>query len=185
MADLVLVPEKSSVRIHTFAEGMFSRLAHDLELRCTKLEGRATRSDSAPDSGTATLEVPIEGIAFGGILHGDRVDESGLSVGSPSDVIEKMHKDVFQGRASGPVRLEVTLDAGSARIRIVPPNGRAVERTVRPTLTDEAGGSVRVKGMVDVSLAAIGSATVKGPMGAFRVKDRIEVLFDAVFAPPA
>jgi hypothetical protein len=183
VADLVLVPDKSSVRIHTFAEGMFSRLAHDLELRCTNLEGRATRREGTPDSGSATLEVPISGIQFGGILHGDRVDEGGLPVGSPSDVIEKMHKDVFQGRASGTVRIEATLDAGSARIRLVPPNGRAVERTARPTLEDLPGGEVRVKGMVDVSLAAIGSATVKGPMGAFRVKDRIEVLFDVVFAP--
>lgn len=183
MADLVLVPEKSSVRIHTFAEGMFSRLAHDLELRCTKVEGRATRHALTPDSGTATLEVPIAGIQFGGILHGDRVDENGLNVGSPSDVLEKMHKDVFQGRSNGNVRIEVTLDGGSARVRLVPPNGRAIERTTRPSLEDLPGGEVRVKGTVDVSLAAIGSATVKGPMGAFRVKDRVDVLFDVVFAP--
>ena len=177
MTDLLFDPNSSRVRIRTFAEGLFARLAHDLELACKDLSGRARLG------GSATLEVPIGRIEVAGVLQGDRVDERTLSASDRDDILGKMRKDVFQSGASASVRVEVTVDGGSAKIRIVPPNGRAVERTTRPKITEEADGKVRVSGTIDLSLAAIGSATVKGPMNAFRVKDRVEILFDVVFAP--
>lgn len=45
------------------------------------------------------------------------------------------------------------------------------------------GDAVHASGSFEVSLMAIGSDVVKGPMGAFRVKDRVKVLFDVRFAP--
>ena len=52
VTDLVLDPAQSRVRIHTFAEGLLARLAHDLELVCGDLSGHATRSaDGAPGRG--------------------------------------------------------------------------------------------------------------------------------------
>lgn len=183
MADLLLDQAKSRVKIRTFAEGLFAKLAHDLELQCTKLEGKASRSDDGPTKGTATIDVPVGGIEVAGVLKGDAVDEQGLSAGDRSDCLEKMRKDVFHTGPTGIVRVHVTLDDGSARVRIEPPNGRAVERTMRPNVTEEGAGRVRVRGALDVSLAAIGSATVKGPMNAFRVKDRVEILIDVTFYP--
>ena len=182
MADLVLDPAKSRVRLRTFAEGLFARLAHDLELTCTELSGRATRHESNAASGTATIDVPIGKIEVAGVLQGGRVDERGLSPSDRADCLEKMRKDVFHANASAIVRVHVVLDNGAARVRIEPPNGRAVERTTRPDVTAE-DGAVRVTGTLDLSLAAIGSAQVKGPMNAFRVKDRVEVLFDVGFYP--
>jgi len=183
VAELLLDPAKSRVRIRTFAEGLFAKLAHDLELTCAKLEGRASRNDESTTVGTATVDVPVGGIEVAGILKGDSVDERGLSPSDRADCLEKMRKDVFQASASATVRVHVVMDAGAARVRIVPPNGRAIERAVRPTVSDDGDGRVRVKGALDVSLASIGSATVKGPMNAFRVKDRVEILFDVVFYP--
>lgn len=183
MADLLLDPAKSRVRIRTFAEGFFAKLAHDLELTCAKLEGRASRNDDSLTMGTATVDVPVGGIEVAGILKGDSVDERGLSPSDRDDCLSKMRKDVFQSGASATVRVHIVLDGGSARVKIVPPNGRSVERTMRPTVSDEGEGRVRVKGALDVSLASIGSATVKGPMNAFRVKDRVEILFDVMFYP--
>jgi len=47
---------------------------------------------------------------------------------------------------------------------------------------DEGKGSAaRVRGDLVVSLSALGSSTVKGPMNAFRVKDAVEISFDVVF----
>lgn len=183
MAELLLDPAKSRVRIRTFAEGLLAKLAHDLELTCTKLDGRATRDDDSLTVGTATVDVPLGGIEVAGVLEGDTVDERGLSAGERADCLEKMRKDVFSAGASAMVRVSVVLDGGSARVRITPPNGRAIERTMRPAVTDAGDGRVRVKGALDVSLASIGSATVKGPMNAFRVKDRVEILIDVVFEP--
>lgn len=184
VSELVLDSKKSRVRIRTFAEGLLARLAHDLELVCSDLSGRASvneRADGA-QTGSATIDVPIAKIAVLGILHGEHVDEQGMSASDRSDCLDKMRKDVFHAGPGAAVHVTVVVEAGAARVRIEPPNGRAVERTVRPEIT-ESGGGLRAKGSIDLSLAAIGSSTVKGPMNAFRVKDKVEILFDVTFYP--
>ncbi len=92
--------------------------------------------------------------------------------------------EVFHAGLEAIVRVEAHLDGGSARVRVVPPNGRGVEIIVRPTVR-ALGDAVRATGTFELSLAAVGSDAIKGPMGAFRVKDRVRVSFDVVFAPAA
>ena len=184
--DLVLDAARSRVRIHTFAEGLLARLAHDLELSCGELEGTAS-GDKDATAGTASILVPLRGMAVAGVLGKDgRVDDRGLSPTERRDCIAKMYSDVFHSRAGGVVRVEVKLAGGEARLRIVPPSESEVVVVIRPDLRPEAGG-VRATGSFDVSLKAIGSGPVKGPMGAFRVKDRVMISFDVLFvvAPPA
>lgn len=180
MTKLVLDPDQSHVRLHTFAEGLLARLAHDLELECRGLSGSAERVSE--DKATATLEAPITRIEVGGTLKSGRVDPHGLSPSDRDDVLDKMRKDVFHGSA-GAVRIEATLEGPSkARVRVISPSGRTVERSV-PVRIDSSDGTQRVSGSLDLSLHAIGSDAVKGPMNAFRVKDKVEVLFDVVFKP--
>ncbi|MBX3229492.1 MAG: hypothetical protein KIT84_17260 [Labilithrix sp.] len=179
---LRLDPNRARIRIRTFAEGLLSRLAHDLELTCRDVTG--TAEDRANDAGTARLEVPVAKIDVAGTLKNGVVDPNGLSASDREDCLTKMRREVFQAKgASDVVRIEVDVDDGRARIRVIPPNGKAVERIVplRPSKDDD--GAVKATGTVDVSLNAIGSLPVKGPMNAFRVKDRVEVLFDVAFVP--
>lgn len=176
---LALDPDKSHVRLHTFAEGLLARLAHDLELECRGLSGAAERLGEG--KATATLEAPIARIEVGGTLKDGRVDTRALSSSDRHDVLDKMRKEVFH-RNEGVVRVEATLDGTEAHVRVVPPNGRAVERSV-PVRVDSSDGAQRVSGSLSISLHAIGSDPVKGPMNAFRVKDRVEVIFDVVFRP--
>jgi hypothetical protein len=173
---------KSRARIRTFAQGLLARLAHDLELTCHGLTGKGDQT--AAESGTASLEIPIAKIEVAGTLKGERVDPNGLSPSDRADCLEKMVRDVFHTRASDGdvVRVEASLEAHGARVRITPPRGRAVERTVALRIAREGEGT-RVTGRFDLSLEALGSDPVKGPMNAFRVKDQVEVLFDVVFAP--
>ncbi len=181
MTKLTVDPEKTQVRIRTFAEGLFSRLAHDLELVCRGIEGTAERP--SPESGSATLAVPISKIDVAGTLKSGRVDPSGLSPSDREDVLRKMRHDVFHAKDPGAsVRVEATVEAGKARVRVVPPNGRAVERSV-PVRLEAAtdAGTARVSGRFELSLDALGSDPVKGPMNAFRVKDTVEVAFDVTF----
>lgn len=179
MTAYVLSADKSRVRIRTFAEGLLARLAHDLELRCGDLEGTATRDG---EGGSAKIEAPIAAISVAGVLHGERVDERGLSPSDQRDVLEKMKRDVFHASGGGEVVVEATLDAGRARVKVIPPNGRAFDATTRVELVDDAG-AVRARGSLSLSLSAIGSDAVKGPMGAFRMKDKVEIHFDLVFQP--
>lgn len=185
VTDLVLDPARSRVRLQTFAEGLLARLAHDLELACGDLSGTASRADGgSTTTGTASIEAPIRAIAIAGVLGKDgRVDERGLSTSEKSDAATKMRHDVFHAGHDGVVRVEVELEGTSARVRVAPPRGKAVEVIVRPEVRAE-GDALRATGTFDLSLSALGSDVVKGPMNAFRVKDKVKVLFDVLFAPP-
>lgn len=171
---LALDPARSSVRVHTFAEGLFSRLAHDLELTCRGVSGASSSADSA------TLEAPIDRIEVSGTRKGGRLDPSGLSSSERADILEKMRKDVFHTKG-GSVRIEATRrEEGSARVRVIVPGGKSAERTAAVQITSGTD-EVRVVGSLELSLAALGSDPVKGPMNAFRVKDGVEIYFDVVF----
>lgn len=180
MTDLVLDAAKSRVRIQTFAEGLLARLAHNLELECGELSGTAARDGK---TATVSFEAPLRGFSVAGVLGKDgRTDERGLSPAERRDALAKMQHDVFHAGADGVVRVEAHLDDDAARVRIVPPNDRAVETVIRPDVRAE-GDAVRATGTFEISLAAIGSDVVKGPMNAFRVKDKVKVIFEVVFTP--
>lgn len=177
---LVLDPDRSSVRVRTFAEGLFSRLAHDLELSCRDLSGSAERASET--EGTATIVVPIAKIDVAGTVKAGRVDPEGLSSSDRASCLEKMRKDVFHAN-DGAVHVSTKLEsAKQARVSIMHPKGRTLERSVRVDVTSEES-AYRVTGTFELSLAAIGSDPVKGPMNAFRMKDKVEIFFDVVFCP--
>ncbi len=179
---LVLDPSLTTIRIRTFAEGLFSRLAHDLELGCRDVRGTAERGDDVAREGTARIEVPIGGLHVAGTVKDGRLDASGLSPSERADCLAKMRNDVFQAKDErAAIRIEAELAGGRARMKLVCPNGRTLDRAVTLKVAAVEGGSTRVSGTIDVSLAAIGSAPVKGPMNAFRVKDVIQIAFDLVF----
>ena len=174
---LAIDPEKSRVRIHTFAEGLLSRLAHDLEIVCEKMEGTATREGA---SATAALSVPLSAMTVSGVLKKGTLDTSVLSDSDCRDVLDKMRREVFHADAGAAVKVEVTLDGASAKVRVTPPKHRGVEVVLTPRISD-VDGAVRVEGSFEISLASIGSDPVKGPMGAFKVKDRIKIFADLTF----
>ena len=181
MTKLLLDARKSRVRIRAFAEGLFARLAHDLELECRGLTG--TAEQAGPGVGGATIEAPIREFAVAGTLKSGRVDPAGLSHEQAQDCLEKMRVHVFHvRRGDGVVRVEATLDGGKGRFRLVFPNGRAVDRLADVRL-ESSESEVRATGSFGLSLQSIGSDPVKGPMNAFRMKDMIEIAFEAVFVP--
>jgi hypothetical protein len=175
VTDLALDAQTSSIRIHTFAEGLFARLAHDLELVCGSLRGSASR-----EAQTATIEVPLSGIEVSGVLKNGRLDEGALSAGDRRDILDKMRREVFHASADAVVKIEAKLDGGDVRARLELPSGRTIETKTRATLNED-----RVSGSIEISLSAIGSDVVKGPMNAFRVKDVVVVRFDVAFRQPA
>ncbi|WP_169928604.1 hypothetical protein [Labilithrix luteola] len=180
MTELALDASRSRVRIQTFAEGLFARLAHDLELVCGELSGSATRTASG--TGSAVVSAPLRGIEVGGVVEHGRVDASRLSSSDRRDIVDKMQREVFHAAASSSLTIEATLQGSSARLRITLPNGRRTDASATALLREE-DGSVATSGGFSLSLSDIGSDVIKGPMGAFRVKDRVEVVFDLVFTP--
>lgn len=155
------------MRIHTFAEGFFSKLAHDLELVCGELTGRI-------ENDTAVIEAPVQHIRVGGVLVKGQVDGSKLSSADQLDILAKMRDDVFHTK-EGVVRVE----ASRASIRLRAPSGATVG-IPSPTVESSAD-RITTRGSFELPMSAIGASVVKGPMGAFRVKDRVLVHFEVVF----
>jgi hypothetical protein len=162
-----LDPAESSIRIRIFAEGLFARLAHDLELAAGPLEGSV-------EGVAARVAFAIEDMRVVGTISGGRVDPEGLSASDRRDCLAKMRADVFH-TDRGVIEV-VASRSRSGQIRL--PNGRSVDLSLTELHVEEA----RARGSASISLRAIGSDVVKGPMNAFRINDRIEVAFDLRFA---
>lgn len=178
----VLDASRSRVRIYTFAEGLLARLAHDLELVSSHLSGVASSTTSDGTTiGTASVEAPLDAVTIAGALGADgRIDPGALSASDQRDALSKMKHDVFHTGAGAVIRIDAQYDGASARIRLTTPNGTSFTATAHPAV-QAMGDAVHAKGTFEVSLSALGSHVVKGPMGAFRVKDRVKVAFEVVF----
>ncbi len=170
------------MRIHTFAEGFLARLAHDLEVGCDGLSGTATRTEDGRGPAVASVDVPLGGLSVVGVVTGGSVDEHVLSSSERAEIVAKMQRDVFHSGADGIVRVEASYEEGTVRMRVLLPNGNVVEMMTRPHVAAE-GAATRATGTFGISLAAMGSSKIKGPMGAFRLKDNVEVSFNLVFTP--
>lgn len=148
------------VRILTFAEGLLAKLAHDLELGVGAF-GAEIGADEA------TLRVPVESLEVRGVRRGGRLDTTTLSAADRDAILAKMRSDVFHG--DGALALVVTRDA----VRVRPPHRPEVRAPLALDL-----GPTSARGSFELSLAALGASPVKGPMNAFRVKDRVRIEFE-------
>jgi hypothetical protein len=164
--------EASSVRVRTRAKGLLARLAHDLELRATRFEG-TVELDGA--SWSAELRFPVRELKVAGTLRGDAVDSEVLSSSDRAEIERRVREDVLPVPA-----VEVSLrgssrESGEAIVRV-----GSKEQRVRFNVK-----AVResMEGRLTLSLSALGVAEIKGPLGAFKVSDAIEVLFSVRLAP--
>jgi hypothetical protein len=179
MQSLLVDGAAATITVRTRAEGLLARLAHDLELRSTDVSGTVTLDGAA---WTATLSVPVASLRVVGALHGDAVDLTVLSAGDRAQIEQKMREDVFFGGAA-----VVTVSAQGA----APTSGEATisvaSRSQRGPLTITAapleGGATRATGRFLISLERLGVKPIKAPLGAFRVKDAVEVLFAIPLRP--
>ena len=172
MAAYTVDTAASHVVIHTRAEGLLARLAHDLELAARDVSGTAALDG---DVWKAELRVHTAEVRVVGAVHGDRVDTGTLSASERSDIERKMREDVFGSVTAIVVKAAgMSRHAGEATLIV----GKA-HATSPLTLSAEElpNGDVRADGHFAVSLDAIGAKPIKGPLGAFRVKDAVEVAF--------
>jgi len=164
-----LDPARSRVAIYTFAEGLFSALAHDLQLVAGDLEGEATSTG-------AEVQVPAGSIRVRGVMKRGKLDPSVLSDADRASIERQIREDVLAGPR---LVARGVLQGGRIGIEIAAP--RATTRIACDLRIDDEDGGKRVTGETAISLAALGVPPVKGPMGAFRVKDRVRLEIDLIF----
>ena len=166
----------STVRVHTRATGVLARLAHDLELTARGLRGEASDQGS---TWTAELTIPVAQLRVAGTLRGDRLDPNALSSADRAEIERKLQAEVL-GRDEVLVKASGTdRDAGQAEVTV---RGRSAPAHLALRVTEQGQG-LRVQGETELRLSALGIAEIRGPLGAFKVKDEVRVLFDLVLAP--
>jgi hypothetical protein len=177
MADLALDLAASTFNLRTRAEGMFSRLAHDLEIAAEGFSGEVAVEG---DRWTATVRFPVRMLRVVGVLRGDNVDRGVLSKKDRAEIERRLAREIIRVEE---VVVEASGDShasGEARIRI----GDREERVPLSLVTEpRRDGELAAEGKGKASLRALGIPEVKGPLGAFRVSDTVELSFWVMLAP--
>lgn len=170
---LLVAATAATITLRTRAEGLLARLAHDLELSSAEVSGQVTLDG---DAWTAELSVPVASLRVVGALHGDAVDTTALSAANRAQIEQKMREDVFFGGAHVVVATAhgASFASGEATISLA---SRSQRVPCTLSAATPAEGPTRATGRFTLSLAALGVKPIKGPLGAFRVKDAVEVSF--------
>jgi hypothetical protein len=173
MQSLLVDRGGATLTVRTRAEGLLARLAHDLELSSADLGGAATLDG---ESWTADLSVPVASLRVVGALHGDELDRAALSASDRAQIEQKMREDVFFGGAAiiTAAARGASRTTGEATISIA---SRSQRVPVTLSAAPSIDGATRVTGRLTLSLDRLGAKPIKGPLGAFRVKDAVEVSF--------
>jgi hypothetical protein len=166
-------PAASRLAVGTRAEGLLARLAHDLELSSEDLSGRATLDG---DAWTAEIQASAASLRVDGVIRGDTMDRTVLSASERDEIERRMRADVFDGAPTLAVTAQgASRAAGAADVSIG-------HRRTRTTFTLDAreieGGAIVATGRFTLSLKSLGAKPIKGPLGAFSVKDAVQVLFE-------
>lgn len=164
----------SRIRVHTQATGLLARLAHDLELEASGFEPELTADG---DAWSAELRFSPARLRVVGVRRGERVDETVLSAKDKDDIRQLMDERVFSGVSAVVVRAEgAQRGRGSATVQL----HKQQTVSVRHAVSQRDDESWLVEGRCSLSLRALGAKEVKGPLGAFKVHDGIDVLYSVV-----
>ena len=162
-------PARSEVRVRTRAKGMLAALAHDLEIRAEGIHGHATADGPA---WAVELTVPVGKMRVAGTLSG----------GDRAEIERKLREDVLAtpdviARATGETR-----DRGEVVIALRGTARAPVRQRVEAKPGGAPGGGepeaeLVVTGSCELSLKALGVREVKGPLGAFKIADAVELFY--------
>lgn len=158
----------SSVRLHTRAEGVLARFAHDLELLVPPASGQVVR-EGARWTGELTFRVADARVV--GVLRGERVDRGVLSAKDVAEIERKLRDEVLLGPE---VRVRGEGDLRLGTLTVAAPKGTETV-TFAPTADEEPAGRLEVRARTRLSLRKLGCPEVKAPLGAFKVADVVEV----------
>jgi len=162
----------SSVILRTRATGLLARFAHDLEISAEGFEGSV---EADGDRWSTELLFPVRRLRVIGSLKKDgKVDFSAISSSDLAEIERKIRDEVLRGRD---VRVHVDGTSSSrGQLRVTSPEGQQ-QLSLPLTVTERPDGGHQVKGEVRLSLRKLGVPEIKGPLGAFKVSDEVEVEF--------
>lgn len=183
---LRLDPAKTQLHVETRAKGMLAKLAHDLRIDAKEIAATATLEASAV---RLELRAPVARLEVAGILKGNDVDRTGLGASDRSEIQRRIRDEVLNAKeivvtctAPLPSPLELGVNArrtvdATCRIEI----GRGSTSISSRVQIDINDSRVTASGRAKVNLPSLGITPPKGPLGAFRVSEDVEVAYQIVF----
>jgi hypothetical protein len=156
---------RSRIAIRTGTTGLFSAVAHDLEIEARELRGEADLDGDAPHG---WIECPLRSLRVVGVVRRGRVETNVLSSGDVGDIERRVRTEVLPMES-------VRIEADTRQLTVHGPRAKQT-LTWRPDRRDEAG-AVTFAGETPLSLTALGVGVVKGPLGAFKVADAVRVIY--------
>jgi hypothetical protein len=168
----------ATITVETGTEGALADAAYDLTL-VANARADARLDPAVPNASTGTVEIALDAFRVEALhrhLTGQRSEPSASDARKIADKTRGELASAFDGpiraivgdaKPTGDGRL-----AATARIRT-----RRGERTVplRVTVSFEGDRRAHIDAELELSLAELGIGPVKGPLGLFRVADRIRV----------
>jgi hypothetical protein len=177
MSERKLDDKASTFTIRTRAEGMLSKLAHDLELVA---QGATAEVEVEGERWKAALVFPVSEIDVVGTLRGDLVDRGALNRLERMEIKRRIRKEVLPAPS-----VKVVAEGGDhteGRLTVICPRGEQEVPLQRLEVEARRDGELVVQGRAFVSLRQLGIKEVKGPLGAFKVSDTIELSFYAMLS---
>ena len=169
-------PDRSKLLVRTRATGLLARFAHDLEMEARAISGTA---DASGPAWTAELSFPVARLAVLGVRRGGRVETGVLSTADQADIERKIRDEVLQTDA---VRVSASGE-GRNRATVSVRVGRGEQKLDVPLTARDEAGELAVVGSCRLSLRALAVKEIKGPLGAFKVDDAVEIVFDLRLTP--
>jgi hypothetical protein len=170
--------QASSVTLRTRATGLLARFAHDLEIHAEGFEGSV---EVDGDRWSTDLLFPVRRLRVIGSLKKDgKVDFSAISAADLDEIERKIRDEVLCGREVR-IRVEGT-STSRGQLRVTAPAGTQ-QLSVPLSAHERPEGGHEVKGETRLSLRKLGVKEIKGPLGAFKVFDEVEVEFAFVVSP--
>ena len=173
-----LYESDSRVVVHTKATGLLARFAHDLEIAAPRIEADV---EVDGERWTATLRFSVPALQVVGVLKKGAVDKTVLSPGDRDEIRQRMDEQVFPRTPFVVVRASGERPSGGTATVELHTGRQTVSLQQRVERRGE--GEAMVEGRVALSLRALGVKEIKGPLGAFKVHDDVEVHYALCVRP--
>ncbi len=183
MTTLTFAPAASELTVETKAVGMLAKLAHDLSIVANEVDAAAVVSG---DQLEVKVRVPVARLSVRGVRKGGTVDESVLSASDRAEIQRRLREEVIK-----PAEVVATLTVPASSIAEPGKRTAAAKGTVeigarRASVTgnmalDVTDARATAEGRVRVNMPSLGITPPKGPLGAFKVHEDVEIVVRLVF----
>ncbi|MEZ4220367.1 MAG: YceI family protein [Polyangiaceae bacterium] len=167
MADRPLL--RGSVEVHTFKEGLLSRVAHDLHIDARDCEVRA-------DESGVNARFPVANLAVLHAVRDGRPDPDALSAKDRAQIEENIRDKVLHADRHPTAAFDAKVEPRDGGYRLA--GTLELHGKSQPLSIDVSQADGKLRGEVELTPSHWGIAPFKAMLGAIKLQDRVVVKFE-------